>query len=111
MRQWIAARLGPVLPRRAEAAEALGVSERTLARRLREQEQTFEGLLDEVRRERALQAVAEASVSLSEIAESLGFAEASTFYRAFKRWTGLPPARWRKQKLKVRLLGSKRASV
>lgn len=99
IRQWVAARLGPVLPRRAEVAEALGISERTLARRLREQKQTFEGLLDEVRRERALQAVAEASTSLLEIAESLGFAEASTFYRAFKRWTSLPPARWRKQKL------------
>ncbi|WP_372988337.1 AraC family transcriptional regulator [Marinobacter sp.] len=96
LERWLAARVGPVLPRRADAAEALGISERTLARRLQEQGQTFEGLLDEVRRQKALQAVAETSAALPEIAESLGFAEVSTFYRAFKRWTGSPPVRWRK---------------
>lgn len=97
LQRWLAARLGPVLPRRAEAAEALGISERTLARRLRDQGQTFDNLLDEVRRHRSLKAVAETTAPLPEIAESLGFAEVSTFYRAFRRWTGLPPVRWRKQ--------------
>lgn len=97
MRQWIEARLGPNLPRRAVAAEALGISERTLARRLAEQGDTFDGLLDDIRRTRALQAVAETRVPLPVIAESLGFAEISTFYRAFRRWTGSPPVRWRKQ--------------
>jgi AraC-like DNA-binding protein len=96
LRRWLAARMGPVVPRRSEAAEALGISERTLARRLHGQGQTFEDLLDEVRRDRALQAVADTTASLPEIAESLGFAEVSTFYRAFKRWTGSPPGRWRK---------------
>lgn len=96
LQRWLAARVGPVLPRRADAAEVLGISERTLARRLRDQGQTFDSLLDEVRRQKALQAVAETSAALPEIAESLGFAEVSTFYRAFKRWTGSPPVRWRK---------------
>ncbi|MCW8979594.1 MAG: AraC family transcriptional regulator [Marinobacter sp.] len=50
-----------------------------------------------MRREKALQAVADSSASLPEIAEALGFAEVSTFYRAFRRWTGMPPVRWRKQ--------------
>ncbi len=97
IQRWLTTRVGPVLPRRADAAEALGISERTLARRLQEQGHTFDGLLDEVRCRKALQAVAETSVSLPEIAESLGFAEVSTFYRAFKRWTGSPPVRWRKR--------------
>ena len=97
IRRWLAARLGPVLPRRVEAAEALGISERTLARRLGEQGRTFDSLLDEIRREKALQAVSDPDASLPEIAESLGFAEVSTFYRAFSRWTGLPPVRWRRQ--------------
>lgn len=95
--RWVTARLGPVLPRRSDAAEALGISERTLARRLQEQGHTFEGLLDKVRRQKALHAVAETSATLTEIAEALGFAETSTFYRAFKRWTGSPPVRWRKR--------------
>ncbi|QCF27152.1 AraC family transcriptional regulator [Hydrocarboniclastica marina] len=96
MKQWLATRLGPNLPRRSMAAKALGISERTLARRLREQGHTFDGLLDEVRQVRALQAVADTHASLPAIAESLGFAEVSTFYRAFRRWTGLSPGRWRK---------------
>ena len=75
----------------------LGLSERTLARRLEAQGYTFNSMLDEVRRELALAAVRESGLSLAEIALSLGFAEASTFYRAFHRWTGMPPARWRKQ--------------
>lgn len=97
LRRWLAARIGPVLPRRADAAVALGISERTLARRLKDQGHTFDQLLDDVRRERALHAVANTDTPLPEIAEALGFAEVSTFYRAFQRWTGLPPVRWRKQ--------------
>lgn len=99
IRRWLMARMGPTLPRRVEAAEALGISERTLARRLREQGQTFDALLDDVRREKALQAVGDTTTTLPEIAEALGFAEVSTFYRAFKRWTGSPPVRWRKAML------------
>jgi AraC-like DNA-binding protein len=97
LRQWLAAHLGPEVPRRAQAARALEISERTLARRLREQGQTFEGLLDEVRRELALEAVAGSQRPIAEIAQALGFAEASPFCRAFQRWTGMPPARWRRQ--------------
>ncbi|HCT39779.1 MAG TPA: AraC family transcriptional regulator [Moraxellaceae bacterium] len=99
VRQWLAAHMGPQVPRRAQAAQALGVSERTLARRLGEQGQTFDRLLDDVRRELALQAVADPERTLADIAQSLGFAEASTFYRAFHRWTGMPPARWRRQRV------------
>jgi AraC-like DNA-binding protein len=96
LRQWLLARVGPTLPRRAEAAGALGISERTLARRLDNQGCTFNSLLDDVRRELALAAVRESRKPLGDIALSLGFAEPSTFYRAFHRWTGMPPARWRK---------------
>lgn len=99
LRQWLAAHMGPRVPRRSQAAQALGVSERTLARRLAEQGQTFDELLDGVRREMALQAVTDTGRALAEIAQSLGFAESSTFYRAFHRWTGMPPARWRRQQM------------
>lgn len=97
LREWLAAHPGPRTPRRAQASRALEMSERTLARRLREQGQTFEGLLDDVRREQALRALADPEGTIADIAQSLGFAEASTFYRAFRRWTGMPPARWRRQ--------------
>lgn len=97
LRQWLLTQLTQTVPRRADAASALGISQRTLARRLQAQGQTFNGLLDDVRREWALQAVAEGEQSLADIAQTLGYAEASTFYRAFHRWTRMPPARWRRQ--------------
>jgi AraC-like DNA-binding protein len=97
LRRWLLARMGPQVPRRAQAALALGVSERTLARRLSEQGHSFDSLLDDVRRELALIAVADIRRPLSEIAQSLGFAEPSPFYRAFRRWTGTAPVRWRRQ--------------
>lgn len=97
LRQWLAVHMGPQVPRRIQAAQALGVSERTLARRLQLYGQTFNGLLDEVRREMALQVMTDTDFALADIALSLGFADSSTFLRAFKRWTGMTPARWRKQ--------------
>ena len=79
----------------AEAAAALGVSERTLARRLRAQGISFAELLDGVRRDAALQAVAQTTRALSDIALALGYAEPSVFTRAFRRWTGATPGQWR----------------
>lgn len=99
LKDWLAANTGPRIPRRTEAARALGMSERTLARRLGERGYTFEGMLDAVRREKALAAVSDPQRDLAGIAQSLGFAEPSPFYRAFIRWTGMPPARWRRQQL------------
>lgn len=112
LRLWLRQRLGSSLPRRAEAARALGVSERTLARRLAARGQTYSALLDEVRRELALQAVREGQRPLADIAQSLGFAEASTFYRAFRRWTGMPPVRWRQRnRSQTRAIQSMRCRV
>lgn len=96
LQQWLIAHMGPQIPRRLQAAQALGMSERTLARRLKEQGHTFDSLLDGVRRDLAQQAVADPNRALADIALALGFAESSTFYRAFHRWTGMPPAKWRK---------------
>ncbi len=97
LRAWLSSQLTKQLPTRATTAKYLGLSERTLSRRLQQQGSSFERLLDDVRHESALNAIAHTSLSLSEIALSLGFAEASTFYRAFGRWTGQTPAQWRKQ--------------
>ncbi|RKJ96512.1 AraC family transcriptional regulator [Alicycliphilus denitrificans] len=95
LRAWIAAALQGRVPTRAEAARALGLSERTLARRMRAQRLSFSALLDSVRREAALQAVAESGRPLAEIGQALGYAEPSVFWRAFRRWTGCTPAQWR----------------
>ncbi|MGQ0708893.1 MAG: AraC family transcriptional regulator [Rhodoferax sp.] len=97
LRGWIAQQLPAGLPQRAHAAKALGLGERTLARRLQSQGLDFATLVDEARRDAALQALAHSPRALADIGQSLGFAEPSTFWRAFKRWTGQTPAQWRRQ--------------
>ena len=97
LRAWIAAALPGRVPTRAEAAQALGLSERTLARRMQAQGLSFSALLDEARRDAALHAVAHTDRALGDIGQSLGFAEPSTFWRAFRRWTGGTPQAWRSQ--------------
>lgn len=78
-------------------ARRLGVSERTLRRRLQQEGTSYQAVLDDVRNALARTLVLQSDVSLAQVAEQLGFAEVSTFYRAFKRWTGTTPAQFQKQ--------------
>lgn len=73
-------------------ARHLNLSERSLQRRLDEQGSRFADLVDEVRRELAMRYIADERLALGEVAYLLGFAEPSSFHRAFKRWTGKTPA-------------------
>jgi len=95
LRTWVAAQLQTHLPTRAQAARVLGLTERTLARRLQAQGSSFSAVLDEARREVALQALAHTQRPLAEIGQALGYAEPSVFNRAVRRWTGSTPAAWR----------------
>jgi AraC-like DNA-binding protein len=79
-----------------DVARALHMSARTLQRRLHDEHTTHALLLDEVRRELALRYVADASMTLSEVAFLLGFSDQTTFHRAFVRWTGHAPGAHRK---------------
>lgn len=76
------------------AARSLGMSARTLQRRLRAEGASFEDLVDAARRARAM-VYLDAHVSIGEVAYLLGYAEPSVFHRAFKRWTGTSPEAWR----------------
>jgi len=82
-------------PTLGAVADQLRMSERTLQRRLAEQKLSFTDLLDEVRRESALEYLKARRVSVDEVAFLLGFATPSSFFRAFKRWTGTTPQGWR----------------
>lgn len=102
VRNWVHAQMeahpGPPVPSRTEAAAAFGLHERTLARRLQACGTHYADLLDAVRRDLALQQVGDTDLPLREVAHALGFADISPFYRAFERWTGSPPARWRAER-------------
>ncbi len=86
-------------PKRQAVASALGMSTRTLQRRLQEEHTSFQQLLDETRRELAIQLLRQRRLTLLEVAYLLGFADPSNFFRAFKRWFGLPPGQYREQYL------------
>jgi AraC-like DNA-binding protein len=83
------------IPEMVEVARQLGMSDRTLQRRLLDEGTSYSRLLDEVRRELACRYLTSARVGLSEIAYLLGFANPNSFFRAFKRWTGTTPDAYR----------------
>ena len=78
-------------------AHALYVSRRTLQRKLAQQGTSFRAVLDDVRRGLAESYLADGGVSIQEVAFMLGFSEQSSFHRAFQRWTGSAPGRWRRR--------------
>lgn len=76
-------------------AASLCISASTLRRRLAEEGQTYQGLKDSVRKELAIVWLAEPQISFAEIAARLGFADASSFYKAFRKWVGSNPGHYR----------------
>jgi AraC-like DNA-binding protein len=76
-------------------AARLGVSRRTLHRRLQPHGVTYEQLLDDVRCGLAQQMLRHSHASMTDIALALNYANASAFTRAFRRWTGSPPTDWK----------------
>jgi AraC-like DNA-binding protein len=79
------------VPSQAHVARALALSPRTLARRLEEADTSFTAILDETRRALAEQYLVRTDFSVAEVAYLVGFAESSSFNRAFRRWTGRAP--------------------
>lgn len=80
----------------ASVAQALGLGERTLRRRLDELGTSYQALLDRVRFELARRYLCNTSMEVARIAISLGFSDPSAFARAFKRWAGMTPAEYRR---------------
>lgn len=76
-------------------ARDLGMSRQTLYRRLKDEGVTFAEVHDDLRHRMALDYLTARKVSVNEAAYLLGFSEASSFVRAFKRWTGSSPTAYR----------------
>jgi AraC-like DNA-binding protein len=93
--------IAPLLPhgkaRADEIARRLGMSPRTLARRLAAEGLTFAGVLNELRADLARRYLQDQDLTISEIAWLLGYREGSAFTHAFKRWTGQTPRQARSQ--------------
>ncbi len=91
----VAKMLSEGVPTLSTVAGSLGMSARTLQRRLAAQDKSFQNLVDQARRELSQQLLRETSYSLAEVAFLTGFAEQSGFTRAFKRWAGETPRSYR----------------
>ncbi|WP_439134591.1 helix-turn-helix domain-containing protein [Pseudomaricurvus sp.] len=79
------------------AATRLGLSKRTLQRRLLEEECNFQDLVNEIRKQQALTLLQNPSYRLIDVAEVLGYTRLSAFSRSFKRWYGTSPQEWQRQ--------------
>jgi AraC-like DNA-binding protein len=93
------ARLRTLLPEgqanAASVARTMGLSERTLARRLQDMGTSWRGVLDGFREAEAERLLASGRLPLSEVAFRLGFADQTAWNRAFRRWKGMSPTEWR----------------
>ncbi|GAA2031163.1 AraC family transcriptional regulator [Nocardiopsis rhodophaea] len=83
------------VPAAHEVAARLNMSPQTLRRHLRAEGVSFREIRDRVLRDAAVSALADGGWSVAEVAEHLGFSEASAFQRAFKRWAGTTPGAYR----------------
>lgn len=82
-------------PRRVEVARILGMSDRTLARHLENEETSYRKLTAEVSAERARNYLAHSVMPVAQIAELMGYSDPPGFNRAFRAWTGQAPTEWR----------------
>jgi AraC-like DNA-binding protein len=78
-------------------ARALNLSARTLQRRLAEEGVTYQALVDRARKDAASRYLGHANLAIGEVAYLVGFSEPAPFHRAFKRWFGVTPERFRQQ--------------
>jgi AraC-like DNA-binding protein len=78
-------------PQMPQLAKMLNLSPRTYRRRLEQEQQSFQGLLDKVRAEHATRYLQSTRLPLSTIAYMIGFNDVSNFRRAYARWTGQTP--------------------
>lgn len=95
VRAILAEAFGSDAPTAPAVAARLSMSVRTLHRALRSESSSYREILEQFRRERAAALLAQRHCSIAEVAFLLGFSELSSFYRAFRRWTGKTPAEYR----------------
>lgn len=87
--------LAEEMPSLETVSDMLAMTPQTLRRRLQREGLGYQALKDALRRDVALWYLTHSELPLIEVANQVGFSEASTFHRAFKAWTGLTPGAYR----------------
>ena len=91
--RWLWAYTPPL--KRGEIASQLAVSERTLTRQLGKEGTSYATLLAQVQAERARNLLRNPNLTITEVGYRLGYTEPATFTRAFTKWSGMAPLKWR----------------
>ena len=78
-------------PKSDEMAQTIGLSPRTFRRRLNAENSSYQAVLESVRKELAAEYLNSTHLTVEDIAHRLGFVEANSFYKAFRRWYGTSP--------------------
>lgn len=94
VRQWLLSAF-PQQPDMPETARQLGLSERSLRRKLASLGTSHQDIAQECQFLKSQQLLAEGQLSIKQIADALGFSSVTSFHRAFKRWTGVTPLAWK----------------
>lgn len=84
-------------PTQEAIAQAMHLATRTLIRRLAKEEAAYQDILEELRREYSQALLGNARLTVAGVGELLGYSEPANFGRAFRRWFGLSPGKWRYQ--------------
>jgi AraC-like DNA-binding protein len=96
LRQYLLAMAPARIPEISAAARDLGMSERSLRRRLAADGTSYRGVVRSALEASAGRMLGDPAHTIKETAVALGFADAATFHRAFKRWTGVTPGEYRR---------------
>jgi len=80
-----------------DIAERLHITAQTMRRRLKREGTSFGAIKEDIRRDIAIQKVLKGSARIEDIAHAVGYAEARSFTRAFRQWTGLSPIKYREK--------------
>jgi AraC-like DNA-binding protein len=95
LRKVLWSRLSEGAPTLSTAAAAMAVSPRTLQRRLRDEGVTFAEALSKLRHDLAVHFLKDRTLAMYEVGFLLGYAEPTAFHRAFRRWRGMSPRKFR----------------
>ncbi len=82
-------------PNEESVAQKMNIHPRNLRRQLKSSDTSFQKIFDSVREQLAIEYLQKSNMALEDIAQLVGFSDSSNFRRAFKRWTGKVPSRYR----------------
>lgn len=95
VKECIVSQLANGVPKLEDVAASLRLTPRTLQRRLNNTNTNFKFMVDDARKERSIRLISDSAMGLPDISAELGFSDQSAFQKAFKRWYGQAPGRYR----------------